>query len=102
MLITENGMANLDFVMSDGKIHDIQRIEYMKGYIRGMKRAIEEGCDVIGYMYWSIEDNFEWAEGYDKGFGLVHIDYRTQKRTIKDSGYWYAKLIENNGEILEE
>lgn len=98
IMITENGMANLDFVMSDGKVHDPQRIEYMKWYLASMKKAIEEGCSVIGYTYWSFEDNYEWAEGYDKRFGLVHIDYKTQKRTLKDSAYWYSEVIKNNGE----
>lgn len=102
ILITENGMANLDFVMSDGKVHDPQRIEFLKGYISGLKRAVEEGVPVIGYFYWSILDNFEWADGYDKRFGLVHVDYATQKRTPKDSAYWYAEVIRTNGENLTE
>lgn len=97
MLVTENGMANLDFVMSDGKVHDPQRIEYLKGYIGGLQRAVAEGADVIGYCYWSILDNFEWAEGYDKRFGLVYVDYATQKRTPKDSAFWYADVIRRNG-----
>ena len=100
ILITENGMANLDFVMSDGKVHDPQRIEYLKGSIAGLKRAAGEGIPVIGYMYWSILDNFEWAEGYDKRFGLIHVDYETQKRTVKDSAFWYADVIRSNGENL--
>ena len=77
-----------------------QRIEFMKTYIGGLKKAVEEGIPVLGYLYWSIIDNFEWAEGYDKRFGLVHVDYRTQERTVKDSGYWYADLIRENGESL--
>lgn len=100
ILITENGMANLDFVMSDGQIHDIQRIEYMKWYLKGAKRAVEENYPVMGYLYWSIMDNFEWAEGYDKRFGLIYVDYRTQERILKDSAIWYAKLIHENGESL--
>lgn len=100
ILITENGMANLDFVMTDGKIHDIQRIEYMKMYLKGLKRAAEEGIPIIGYLYWSIMDNFEWAEGYDKRFGLVYVDFRTQERIMKDSALWYAKLISENGESI--
>lgn len=100
VLITENGMANLDFVMSDGEVHDPQRIEYLKGYLKGLKRAVDEGYSVVGYMYWSILDNFEWAEGYDKRFGLVYVDYRTQKRTVKDSAKWYADVIRKNGENL--
>lgn len=100
ILITENGMANLDFVMSDGNIHDIQRIEYMKSYLKGLKRAAEEKYPVMGYLYWSIMDNFEWAEGYDKRFGLIYVDYRTQKRIFKDSAFWYAEQIRENGESL--
>lgn len=100
LLITENGMANLDFIMSDGKVHDPQRIEYMMSYLSGLKRAVREGIPVIGYLYWSIMDNYEWAEGYDKRFGLIYVDYRTGERTMKDSAYWYAELIENNGSKL--
>ena len=100
IMITENGMANVDFVMSDGKIHDQQRIEYLKGYLKGLKRAVDEGYPVIGYLYWSILDNFEWAEGYDKRFGLIYVDYRTQGRTLKDSALWYAGVIQENGEKL--
>ncbi len=100
ILITENGMANLDFVMSDGNVHDIQRIEYLKGYLKGLKRAVQEGYPVMGYLYWSILDNFEWAEGYDKRFGLIYVDYRTQERIPKDSAIWYADLIRENGKGL--
>lgn len=99
-LITENGMANIDFVMSDGRVHDPQRIDYLKGYIAGLQRACEEGYPVIGYCQWSLMDNFEWAEGYDKRFGIVHIDYVTQKRTLKDSALWYARVIAAN-EVVE-
>lgn len=100
LVITENGMANLDFVMSDGRVHDPQRIEFLKGYLKGVKRAVEEGIPVAGYLYWSILDNFEWAEGYDKRFGLVYVDYRTQERTLKDSALWYAGVIAENGRGL--
>ena len=88
------------FVMSDGMVHDPQRIEYLKGYIRGLRRAAEEGIPVMGYMYWSIMDNFEWADGYDKRFGLIHVDYGTQKRTLKDSALWYGEVIRSNGDCL--
>ncbi len=100
VLITENGMANTDFVMSDGKVHDPQRIEYLKGYLTGLEKAAEEGIPLIGYLYWSILDNFEWAAGYDKRFGLIHVDYRTQERTLKDSALWYARVIATNGAAL--
>lgn len=100
ILITENGMANIDFVMSDGKVHDPQRIDYMRRYIKEVKRAIDDGIPVIGYQYWSLMDNFEWAEGYDKRFGLIHVDYQTLKRTLKDSAHFYAEIIRTNGENL--
>lgn len=100
LMITENGMANIDFVMEDGHVHDPQRIEYLKGYLHGLKRAVWEGIPVIGYQYWSILDNFEWAEGYDKRFGLIYVDYQTQKRTLKDSALWYAGVIAENGSGL--
>ncbi|MDR2514751.1 MAG: family 1 glycosylhydrolase [Christensenellaceae bacterium] len=100
MMITENGMANIDFVMSDGAVHDPQRIEYLKGYLHGVKRAVDDGIPVWGYQYWSILDNFEWAEGYDKRFGLIYVDYPTQKRVLKDSALWYSHVIATNGEEL--
>lgn len=100
ILITENGMANLDFVMDDGKVHDPQRITYMSRYLRCVKRAVEEGFPVLGYMCWSIMDNFEWADGYGTRFGLIYVDYRTQQRTLKDSAYWYAEVIRKNGENI--
>lgn len=100
VLITENGMANLDFVMSDGKVHDPQRIDFVRRYLRCLKQVADEGYLVLGYTYWSILDNYEWAEGYDKRFGLIHVDYQTQKRTLKDSAIWYSEVIACNGENL--
>ena len=100
ILITENGMANTDWVELDGHVHDLVRIDYVTRYLRGLKRACEEGADVMGYMYWSIMDNFEWTSGYDRRFGLIYVNYVTQKRTVKDSAYWYSKVIETNGENI--
>lgn len=100
VLITENGMANVDFVMLDGKVHDPQRIDYVQRHLRWLKRATDEGIPVLGYQYWSIMDNFEWAQGYSRRFGLIYIDYLTQKRTLKDSAYFYAEVIKTNGENL--
>lgn len=100
VLFTENGFSNIDFVMRDGKVHDPQRIDYIATYLTGLKRAVEEGLPVAGYLYWSVTDNFEWMEGYDMRFGLIHIDYRTQKRTLKDSAYYYRNVIATNGEEL--
>ena len=99
-MITENGFANVDFVMDDGHVHDPQRIQFFRWYISGLKRAADEGCPVIGYMVWSLLDNFEWAFGLSKRFGLTYIDYRTEERIPKDSFYWYKKVIESNGEDL--
>ncbi len=100
LLITENGMTNTDFIMSDGCVHDPQRIDFIRRYLKGLERAIDEGIPVLGYQYWSIIDNFEWAEGYTARFGLIYVDYRTQERTLKDSAYFYAEVIKSNGENL--
>ena len=100
IMITENGMANTDFVYEDGKVHDPQRSEYLRTHIKNLKRAADEGIPVIGYSCWSFMDNFEWAEGYGKRFGLVYVDYRTQKRIIKDSAYTFRDIIKTNGDNL--
>lgn len=102
VMISENGFANVDFVMDDGHVHDPQRIQFLTWYLRGLKRAADEGYPVIGYMVWSIMDNFEWSFGYDKRFGLIYIDYQTEKRIPKDSYYWYREVIESNGGIIEQ
>lgn len=100
ILVTENGFSGLDWVGLDGHIHDGNRIDFVHRYLLGLKRAVDEGIPVIGYQYWSLMDNFEWALGYDQRFGLIHIDYQTQKRTLKDSAYWYKEVIAANGENL--
>lgn len=97
VIVTENGMADNDAVDTDGHIHDGKRIAFLKEYLGNLKRAVDEKIPVLGYQYWSILDNFEWAEGYGPRFGLVHVDYKTQKRTMKDSGIWYRELIAGNG-----
>ncbi len=99
LLVSENGLANLDYVMSDGRVHDTNRIDFLKQYLASLKRAAAE-YDVMGYLYWSFMDNFEWAEGYDIRFGLVHVDYPTQKRTLKDSAAYYREIIRTNGRDL--
>ena len=95
--ITENGMANNDWISLDGKCHDPQRIDQIDRYLMELSRAIDEGADVRGYFHWSLMDNFEWAEGYTKRFGLVYVDYATQKRTLKDSAYHYRDIVARNG-----
>ena len=93
-------MANTDFEMLDGKVHDPQRIDYIRRHLLQLERAADEGIPVAGYLYWSVMDNFEWAEGYDPRFGLIYVDYRTQKRILKDSAADYAEIIRTNGESL--
>lgn len=100
VLITENGFANNDFVMLDGKVYDPQRIDFLHRYLRQVARALEDGIPVLGYSYWSLFDNFEWAAGYDVRFGLIHVDYATQQRTLKDSALWYRDVIATNGDNL--
>jgi beta-glucosidase len=95
--ITENGLCNTDWVHLDGAVHDPQRIDYTARYLTALNDSIKDGADVRGYFHWSLMDNFEWAEGLRYRFGLIHIDYETQRRTLKDSAYWYSKVIWNNG-----
>jgi beta-glucosidase len=92
--ITENGAAMVD-EKTDGQIDDISRIEYYQSHLEAVNNAIIKGVDIHGYFAWSLMDNFEWAEGYLKRFGIVHVDYETQQRTIKASGYAYRDLISN-------
>jgi beta-glucosidase len=91
--ITESGCAYDDVVGADGAVHDPQRVAYHDAHLRAVADAIADGVDVRGYYAWSLLDNFEWAEGYSKRFGLVHVDYATQRRTPKDSYAWYRDLI---------
>ncbi len=102
IVIAENGLSNLDWIYRDGHVHDPQRIDYIQKNLIQLKKALDDGIDIRGYFYWSMMDNFEWTEGYNTRFGLIHVDYETQKRTIKDSGYWYHDLIQSNGEILSQ
>ena len=100
IMITENGMSNLDTVHEDGEVCDDIRIHYMDEYLHNLKRAIVEGIPVLGYQHWSLMDNFEWAEGYAPRFGLVYVDFKIGNRTIKKSGYHYKQIIESNGTTL--
>lgn len=98
--ISENGMSNLDWVGMDGQVHDPQRIDFTRRYLRQLQKAIDEGVPVKGYFHWSLLDNFEWVEGYQQRFGLVYVDFETGQRIIKDSGYWYRDVIASNGKNL--
>ncbi len=101
LLITENGMANIDWVAMDGAVHDPQRIDFLRRYLLELRRACVDGVDVRGYFQWSILDNFEWTEGYKQRFGLIYVDYPTQKRILKDSACWYRDVIASNGASLD-
>lgn len=98
--ITENGLSCNDKVFLDGKVHDVDRIDFLQRYYLEMEKVFDEGVDLRGYFHWSFTDNFEWHSGYEERFGLVFIDYPTQKRIIKDSGYWYANVAKSNGKCL--
>ena len=93
--VTENGCA-YDVPVVDGVCDDQQRLDFFKGYLTAMHGAISDGVDLRGYFAWSFMDNFEWAWGYTKRFGLVHTDYVTQKRTVKNSMKWYSAVIQSN------
>jgi beta-glucosidase len=97
MLITENGAAYPEGPAADGEVHDTRRIEYLDGHLRACHDALAAGVDLRGYFVWSLMDNFEWAEGYAKRFGIVHVDYATQQRVLKDSAKWYREVIRRNG-----
>lgn len=102
LVVTENGMANTDWLSLDGRVHDPQRIDYLARYLRQVKRAVDEGVDVRGYFVWTLRDNFEWARGMRPRFGLIYVDYPTQRRVLKDSARWYRTVIETNGRALRE
>lgn len=94
--ISENGTSAADRVLDDGRIVDLDRIMYLRNYLTQLQRATSEGIPVAGYFQWSLIDNFEWSDGYDKRFGLVHVDFETQKRTPKLSAEFYRELIAAN------
>lgn len=94
MYVTENGGAFKDQLVN-GRIHDADRVRYLAQHIQAVAVAIEEGVNMEGYMVWSLLDNFEWASGYAKRFGIVHVDYETQRRTLKDSALWYRSFLQH-------
>lgn len=101
ILVTGNGMANIDFIMSDGLIHDQQRIEYMKGYLGSVNRALAECIPVEGYLYWSLMDGIAWTGGVNRRYGLIYVDYQTRKRYFKDSAIWYSQVIADREKLLK-
>jgi len=100
MFITENGCA-YDDPMVDGESHDQRRIDYVHAHLKSVEAAISAGANVKGYMVWSLFDNFEWAEGYRQRFGIIHVDFDTQVRTLRDSAHFYKEVIATNGASLD-
>ncbi len=98
--VTENGAAFKDELTPDGKVLDDRRQAYLEGYIREVNRALNNGAPVRGYFVWSLLDNFEWAWGYSRRSGIIHVDYETQIRTLKQSGEWYGQVVRDNGFTL--
>jgi beta-glucosidase len=93
MIVTENGTSNDDYVGPTGEVHDPERISYVSDHLDAAARAIEDGVDLRGYFQWSLHDNYEWAYGYGKRFGMIYVDYPSQKRILKSSALWYRDLI---------
>jgi beta-glucosidase len=100
IIITENGAAFPD-QLDEGQVHDDYRVEFYQQYLAQVLKAKEEGVNVQGYFAWSFTDNFEWAEGYSKRFGLVYVDYATQRRIIKSSGYWFQQFLQEQQRLLK-
>jgi beta-glucosidase len=98
--ITENGQSCNDRIFLDTCVHDVDRIDFLARYLTELKKAAAEGAPLLGYFHWSLTDNFEWNNGYGERFGLVYIDYPTQKRIPKDSCLWFAATAKKNGENL--
>jgi beta-glucosidase len=97
--ITENGMASADQLVG-GEVSDPVRIEYVRSHLAALRSAMQAGVDVRGYFLWSLLDNFEWNSGYSKRFGIVHVDYQTQQRTLKESAIWYRNFIRSQREAV--
>lgn len=97
LVVTENGSAFPDVVDPSGQVHDVQRKKYLVDHVRAVHRAISEGADIRGYLAWSLLDNFEWAAGYSQRFGIVHVDFETQQRTVKESAAALSRIIGQNG-----
>ncbi|HWB22548.1 MAG TPA: GH1 family beta-glucosidase [Gaiellaceae bacterium] len=97
MLLTENGASFDDSLAADGRVRDTDRISFLDQHLRVLHNALETGVDLRGYVVWSLLDNFEWAEGYSKRFGIVFVDYETQQRIPKESAHWYQRVIAANG-----
>jgi beta-glucosidase len=102
LYITENGAAFDDVLLPNQTVHDSQRVEYLRGHLRAARQAIESGVDLRGYFAWSLLDNFEWQSGYSKRFGIVYVDFETQRRIPKASAQFYSNVIRTNGAVLDD
>jgi beta-glucosidase len=91
--ITENGAAFVDSKQPDGRIHDERRVKFLQEYLKAAAQAVGHGVPLAGYYVWSLLDNFEWAHGYDKRFGIIHVDFESLERSLKDSAYWYQDFL---------
>jgi beta-glucosidase len=100
LAVTENGAAFGEGPDENGIVHDLRRVEYFRNHIASALRAVDHGSKLRSYYAWSFMDNFEWAEGYEKRFGLVHVDFKTLKRTPKESAKAYSAIIASNGALL--
>jgi beta-glucosidase len=100
--VTENGAAFKDILTSDGRILDHRRQAFLEGYLAQVQRAVQDGARVRGYFVWSLLDNFEWAFGYTRRFGITYVDFQTLKRTLKTSGQWYAQVTRQNSFSLSK
>jgi beta-glucosidase len=98
--ITENGLSCNDRIFLDDRVHDPERVDFLHRYLCELRKACADGADVRGYFHWSLTDNFEWSNGYKERFGLVYVDYPTQRRILKDSAFWYAGVVKTNGAEL--
>jgi beta-glucosidase len=98
--ITENGLPTRDQIFLDGQVHDPQRIDYTHRVLLELRRAMRDGARVEGYLAWSLLDNFEWQDGYKQRFGMVYVDYQSQRRVPKDSFHWYKQVIASRGASL--
>jgi beta-glucosidase len=97
LLVTENGSIEHDVIDADGQVHDPARVAYLRSHVAAAEAAIAGGAPLHGYYAWSLMDNFEWADGYGKRFGLVYVDYATQRRIPKDSARFWGDVARRNG-----
>ena len=99
LYVTECGLSCNDHVFLDGQVHDADRIDFLHRYLLALRNGSER-ADIRGFFHWSLTDNFEWHSGYAERFGLIYIDYPTQRRIVKDSAHWYAQTARENGAAL--